>query len=85
MSHAAKPAGPVAGLQRPQRVGAPALIIVVCAAAAYLFVLAAPGYAAGLFAGAGVPEGTGQGPRAEVVTPGNPGHDEAHRSWSQPC
>jgi hypothetical protein len=24
-------------------------------------------------------------PRADVITPGDPGHNEAPRSWSQPC
>jgi methanethiol S-methyltransferase len=42
----------------------PALIILVYAAAVYLFFLAVLGYAAGFFAGLGVPKGIDQGPRA---------------------
>ena len=65
MSHATKPARlPVAG--RPQRARMPALIIVVYAAAVYLFFLAVLGYAAGFFAGFGVPKGIDQGSRAAV-------------------
>ena len=44
----------------------PALIILVYAAAAYLLFLAVLGYAAGFFAGFGVPKGIDQGPRAAV-------------------
>ncbi len=54
----------VAGRARLARV--PALIIVVYAAAGYLFFLAVLGYAAGFFAGLGVPKGIDQGPRAAV-------------------
>ena len=65
MSHTTKPARPlVAGRPRPAM--APALIILVYAAAAYLFFLAVLGYAAGFFAGFGVPKGIDQGPRAAV-------------------
>jgi len=65
MSHATKPARPVAaGRPRPARM--PALIILVYAAAAYLFFLAVLGYAVGFFAGCGVPRGIDQGPRAAV-------------------
>jgi protein-S-isoprenylcysteine O-methyltransferase Ste14/RimJ/RimL family protein N-acetyltransferase len=53
---------PVAG--RPQLARGPALIIVVYAAAVYLLFLAVLGYAAGFFAGLGVPKGIDQGPRA---------------------
>ena len=44
----------------------PALVIVVYAAAVYLFFLAVLGYAVGFFAGFGVPKGIDQGPRAAV-------------------
>jgi protein-S-isoprenylcysteine O-methyltransferase Ste14 len=44
----------------------PALIILVYAAAVYLFFLAVLGYAVGFFAGFGVPKGIDQGPRAAV-------------------
>jgi methanethiol S-methyltransferase len=44
----------------------PALIIVVYAAAVYLLFLTVLGYAAGFFAGFGVPKGIDQGPRATV-------------------
>jgi methanethiol S-methyltransferase len=44
----------------------PALIILAYAAAVYLFFLAVLGYAAGFFAGFGVPKGVDQGPRAAV-------------------
>ena len=65
MSHATKPARlPVAG--RPQPARMPALIILVYAAAVYLFFLAVLGYAVGFFAGFGVPKGIDQGPRAAV-------------------
>jgi protein-S-isoprenylcysteine O-methyltransferase Ste14 len=66
MSHATKPAGPRAGVQRPQLASVPAVIIVVYAAAVYLFFLAVLGYAVGFFAGFGVPKGIDQGPRASV-------------------
>jgi methanethiol S-methyltransferase len=65
MSHATKPARlPVAG--RAQLAGMPALIILVYAVAVYLLFLAVLGYAAGFFAGFGVPKGIDQGPRAAV-------------------
>ena len=65
MSHTTKPTRPlVAGRPRPAR--APALIILVYAAAVYLFFLAVLGYAAGFFAGLGVPKGIDRGPRAAV-------------------
>jgi protein-S-isoprenylcysteine O-methyltransferase Ste14 len=44
----------------------PALVILVYAAAVYLFFLAVLCYAAGFFAGFGVPKGIDQGPRAAV-------------------
>jgi len=63
MSHSTKPARlPVAG--RPQLTRMPALIILVYAAAVYLLFLAVLGYAAGFFAGLGVPKGIDQGMRA---------------------
>src|SRR5215470_7463664 len=49
-----------------QRARMPVLIILVYAAAVYLFFLAVLGYAAGFFAGFGVPKGIDQGPRATV-------------------
>jgi protein-S-isoprenylcysteine O-methyltransferase Ste14 len=65
MSHATEPARlAVAG--RPQRARTSALIILVYAAAVYLFFLAVLGYAAGFFAGFGVPKGIDQGTRAAV-------------------
>jgi len=64
MSHVTRPARPVAAAGRPQLAGMPALIILVYAAAVYLFFLAVLGYAAGFFAGVGVPKGIDQGPRA---------------------
>src|SRR6516164_999259 len=57
MSHATKPAGSLADVQRPQLARIPALIILAYAAAVYLFFLAVLGYAAGFFAGLGVPKG----------------------------
>jgi protein-S-isoprenylcysteine O-methyltransferase Ste14 len=66
MSHVTKPARPLAGVQRPQLAGMPALIILVYAAVVYLFFLAVLGYAVGFFAGAGVPKDIDQGPRAAV-------------------
>ena len=65
MTHATMPPRPVgAGRPRPARM--PALIILVYAAAVYLFFLAVLGYAVGFFAGFGVPNGIDQGPRAAV-------------------
>src|SRR5215510_9275479 len=65
MSHATKPARlPEAERAQPARM--PALIIVGYAAAVYLLYLAVLGYAVGFFAGAGVPKGIDQGPRAAV-------------------
>jgi protein-S-isoprenylcysteine O-methyltransferase Ste14 len=66
MSHATKPARPLAGAERPQLASMPALIILVYAAAVYLLFLAVLGYAVGFFAGVGVPKGIDQGPRAAV-------------------
>jgi len=66
MSHATKPAGSLADVQRPQLARIPALIILAYAAAVYLFFLAVLGYAAGFFAGLGVPKGIDQGTRAAV-------------------
>src|SRR5215475_5289794 len=66
MSHATKPARlPEAERAQPARM--PALIIVGYAAAVYLLFLAVSGYAVGFFAGAGVPKGIDQGPRAAAV------------------
>ncbi len=65
MSHATKPARlPVAG--RPKLARMPALIILVYAVAVYLLFLAVLGYAAGFFAGLGVPKGIDQGTRVAV-------------------
>jgi methanethiol S-methyltransferase len=65
MSHTTKPARlPVAG--HPQLARMPALIILVYAVAVYLLLVAVLGYAAGFFAGRGVPKGIGQGTRAAV-------------------
>jgi methanethiol S-methyltransferase len=65
MSHATEPARlPVA--RRAQLARMPALIVLVYAVAVYLVFLAVLGYAAGFFAGFGVPKGIDQGPRAAV-------------------
>ena len=66
MSHAIKPARPVvaAGPPRPARL--PALVILGCAAAAYLLSLVLLGYAVGFFADLAVPKNIDQGPRAAV-------------------
>jgi methanethiol S-methyltransferase len=65
MSHATKPARlAVAGY--PQRARMPAPIILLYAAAVYLFFLAVLCYAAGFFAGFAVPKGIDEGPRAAV-------------------
>jgi methanethiol S-methyltransferase len=65
MSHTTKPARlPVAGRQQLARIAA--LIILVYAVAVYLLWLAVLGYAAGFFAGFGVPTGIDQGPRTAV-------------------
>jgi protein-S-isoprenylcysteine O-methyltransferase Ste14 len=66
MSHATEPARLPRSVQRPQRARVPALIILAYAVAMYLFFLAVLGYAAGFFAGLGVPKGIDQGPRAAV-------------------
>jgi protein-S-isoprenylcysteine O-methyltransferase Ste14 len=66
MSHATKPAGLPQSVQHPQQASAPALIILAYAVAVYLFFLAVLGYAAGFFAGLGVPKGIDEGPRAAV-------------------
>ena len=65
MSHATEPTR-LALAGRPQRARTPALIVLVYATAVYLFLLAVLGYAAGFFAGLGVPKGIGQGPHAAV-------------------
>ena len=65
MSYDTKPARlPLAG--RAQLAKMPALIILTYAAAVYLLFLAVLGYAAGFFAGFGVPKGIDQGPRVAV-------------------
>ena len=56
MSHVTQPARPLAGAERPQPAGKPALIILVYAAAVYLLFLAVLVYAVGFFAGLGVPK-----------------------------
>jgi methanethiol S-methyltransferase len=66
MSHATEPAGLPRSVQRPQRAGVSALIILAYAVAVYLFFLVVLGYAAGFFSGLGVPKGIGQGSRAAV-------------------
>jgi len=65
MSHATEPTR-LALAGRPQRARTPALIVLVYATAVYLFLLAVLGYAAGFFAGLGVPKGIDQGPHAAV-------------------
>jgi protein-S-isoprenylcysteine O-methyltransferase Ste14/RimJ/RimL family protein N-acetyltransferase len=65
MSHTTKPPRLVVA-ERPQLARVPALIILAYAAAVYLFFLAVLGYAAGFFAGLGVPKGIDQGTRAAV-------------------
>jgi protein-S-isoprenylcysteine O-methyltransferase Ste14 len=62
MSHATKPARLLVA-KRPPLARMPALIIVVYAATVYLLFVAVLGYAAGFFAGLGVPKGIDQGPR----------------------
>src|SRR5215813_12378408 len=65
MSQVTKPGClPEAGRPRPAR--RPALIILAYAAAVYLLFLGVLGYAAGFFAGIGVPKGIDQGPHAAV-------------------
>ena len=66
MSHATKPARLLVA-ERPQRARVPAGTILAYAAGVYLFFLAVLGYAAGFFAGFGVPKGIDQGPRAAVL------------------
>ena len=85
MSHSTKPTRPVAAAGRPQLTRMPALIILVDGAAVYLLLPAVLGYAVGFFAGFAVPKGIDQGPRADLITPGDPGHDQAPRSGSRPC
>ena len=65
MSHATKPTRLLVA-ERVQLARMPALIILAYAAAVYLLFLAVLGYAAGFFAGLGVPKGIDQGPRAAV-------------------
>jgi hypothetical protein len=55
----------------------PVPIIAVHAAAVYLVFLAVLGYAAGFFAGAGVPKSIDQGPRAAVPA-------AMGRAWARP-
>src|ERR1700751_2026899 len=63
MSHITKPGRlPVAG--RPQQARTSALIIAVYAVVVYLLFLVVLCYAAGFFAGFGVPKGIDEGPRA---------------------
>ena len=63
----------------------PALIILVYAVAVYLLFLAVLGYAVGFFADFAVPKSTEQGPRADLITPGDPRYDQAPWSVSQRC
>ena len=63
MTHTTKPARLLVA-ERPQLARMPALIILAYAVAVYLLFLAVLGYAAGFFAGLGVPKGIDQGPRA---------------------
>jgi len=65
MSHATETAC-LAATGRAQRARMPALFVLVYAAAVYLFFLAVLCYAAGFFAGFGVPKGIDQGTRAAV-------------------
>ena len=62
MTHATKPAR-LPAAQRPPLARMPALVIPVYSVAAYLLFVAVLGYAAGFFAGFGVPAGIDQGPR----------------------
>src|SRR5215470_381535 len=64
MSHATKPARPVAAAGRRPLARMPGLIILVYAAAVYLLFLAVLGYAVGFFADLGVPKGIDQGTHA---------------------
>ena len=66
MPHATQPARPLAGAERPQPPGKPALIILVYAAAVYLLFLAVLVYAVGFFAGLGVPKEIDRGTRGAV-------------------
>src|SRR5512135_11285 len=84
MSHATTPARPGAAAGRPQPARVPALIIPVYAAAVYLLLLAVPGYVVGLFASSAVPKGIDRGPRADLITPGDPGYDDAPPQAGQP-
>lgn len=65
MSHVTKPAG-VVEAERPQSAMMFGLIILVYAAAVYLFFLAVLGYTVGFFTDAGVPKGVDQGPHTTV-------------------
>jgi protein-S-isoprenylcysteine O-methyltransferase Ste14 len=65
MSRVTKPAR-LRGAGRPQLARLPALVILLYAAAVYLLFLGVLGYAAGFFAGFGVPKGIDQGPRTAV-------------------
>jgi methanethiol S-methyltransferase len=66
MSHVTKPVRPLAAVRRPSRASISALLILLYAAAVYLFLLAVLGYAVGFFIGFGVPKGIDQGPRSAV-------------------
>src|SRR5450755_1848470 len=65
MSHTTEPARLLVA-ERPQLARVPALIVLGYAVVVYLLWLAVLGYAAGFFAGLGVPKGIDQGPRAAV-------------------
>src|SRR6476660_7475937 len=78
MSHTTKPARlPVAG--RPQQARMPALIILVYAVVVYLLFLVVLGYAAGFFAGFGLPTGIDQGSR--IAVPFAVQHTVMARPW----
>src|SRR5215469_1331746 len=66
MPHATKPARLPEASTRPQPTGLTALILLVYAVVVYLLFLAVLGYAAGFFAGRGVPKGIDQGTHAAV-------------------
>jgi hypothetical protein len=83
MSHATKSARPAVAAGHPQLARMPALIILVYAAAVYLLLLAVFGYAVGFFAGFAVPKGIDQEPRTDLITPGDPGHNDVPWRVSQ--
>jgi methanethiol S-methyltransferase len=72
MPHITKPAVTKLAAEHPrlamakEQASMPAPVILAYAAAVYLLFLAVLGYAVGFFAGAGVPKGIDQGPRAAV-------------------